>query len=136
MLLLLVVASVSFTSCKKEGCTDAAATNYDSNADKDDGSCTFPVVIACISDAHNGTYTGSGTVNSIPNTDMTLVFTKLSCTTCTIESGGVTESVTNLEVAASGGYNGIDGNGNSISFTLTGLNLTVQSDEISFDGAQ
>ena len=38
--LLLLVAS----SCKKtEGCTDSTATNYDSNADKDNGSCTYCV---------------------------------------------------------------------------------------------
>ena len=30
------------TSCKKEGCTDSAATNYDEKAKKDDGSCILP----------------------------------------------------------------------------------------------
>jgi len=40
VLSLGLVTSVS--SCKKtEGCTDAAATNYDSEADKDDGSCEY-----------------------------------------------------------------------------------------------
>ena len=29
------------TSCKKEGCTDVDATNYNSEAKKDDGTCTF-----------------------------------------------------------------------------------------------
>lgn len=29
------------TSCKKEGCLDANATNYDSEVKKDDGSCTY-----------------------------------------------------------------------------------------------
>lgn len=28
-------------SCKKEGCTDPLATNYDENAKKDDGSCMY-----------------------------------------------------------------------------------------------
>ncbi len=34
------------TSCKKEGCTDATANNYNADAKKDDGSCTYdePVV--------------------------------------------------------------------------------------------
>lgn len=29
-------------SCKKKGCTDPKATNYDSKAKKDDGSCNYP----------------------------------------------------------------------------------------------
>lgn len=40
----LVALTISATSCKKEGCTDPNATNYDEKAKKDDGSCTLPVV--------------------------------------------------------------------------------------------
>jgi len=32
---------VGTSSCKKEGCTDPTANNYDSDADDDDGSCTY-----------------------------------------------------------------------------------------------
>lgn len=41
--LLLLTASVGLTtvSCKKEGCTDSTATNYNEEAKKDDGSCTY-----------------------------------------------------------------------------------------------
>lgn len=41
------------TSCKKEGCTDLDATNFDGKAKKDDGSCVYntpPVVIDTICD--------------------------------------------------------------------------------------
>ena len=38
---LLFVCSVVFIGCKKKGCTDPSATNYDSSAEKDDGSCIF-----------------------------------------------------------------------------------------------
>ena len=31
----------AFTGCQKEGCTDHHATNYDADAKKDDGSCTY-----------------------------------------------------------------------------------------------
>lgn len=41
---LLVIAGLALllSSCKKEGCTDENATNYDINAEVDDGSCILP----------------------------------------------------------------------------------------------
>lgn len=40
---ILILGLVFFSSsCKKKGCTDPTATNYDSKAKKDDGSCVFP----------------------------------------------------------------------------------------------
>ena len=35
------LVSISFNSCKKKGCTDETATNYESDAKKDDGSCVY-----------------------------------------------------------------------------------------------
>jgi hypothetical protein len=42
-LFLLAIASmvVATTSCKKKGCTDQTALNYNEKAKKDDGSCTY-----------------------------------------------------------------------------------------------
>ena len=39
LLIAIVVISFAAVSCKKSGCTNPEATNYDSNAKKDDGSC-------------------------------------------------------------------------------------------------
>lgn len=41
---ILIIPSILFFSCKKdiEGCTDSAATNYNSEANTDDGSCNYP----------------------------------------------------------------------------------------------
>jgi hypothetical protein len=48
-LLLLLVPAVlvgSFSSCKKKGCTDPSATNYNEEAKKDDESCTYVPIIS------------------------------------------------------------------------------------------
>lgn len=42
------------TSCKKKGCTDSDATNYDANAKKDDGSCEFDTTST--GDGHDGSH--------------------------------------------------------------------------------
>lgn len=41
VLISLVCLGITY-SCKKEGCTDIAATNYNADAKKDDGTCIFP----------------------------------------------------------------------------------------------
>lgn len=41
MLALIVAGSIAFTGCKKEGCTDPDATNYDDGAKNDDGNCQY-----------------------------------------------------------------------------------------------
>lgn len=38
---LAITAAIALSSCKKEGCTDETAINYNSKAKKDDGSCQF-----------------------------------------------------------------------------------------------
>lgn len=41
LFLTLAASSLFLNSCKKEGCTDPAALNYNEKAKKDDGSCTY-----------------------------------------------------------------------------------------------
>jgi len=45
MLYLFLVLPLIFSSCaKEEGCTDSQATNYNADAEDDDGSCTYSLV--------------------------------------------------------------------------------------------
>lgn len=41
LLLTCLTIVLTFSSCKKEGCTDENATNTTAGANKDDGSCTY-----------------------------------------------------------------------------------------------
>lgn len=41
LFLLAACITVPFSSCKKKGCTDSTAINYDEKAKKDDGSCEY-----------------------------------------------------------------------------------------------
>tara|TARA_B110000908_G_scaffold165482_1_gene215019 strand:- start:258 stop:710 length:453 start_codon:yes stop_codon:yes gene_type:complete len=44
LLLAAILAVGTVTSCKKKGCIDANADNYSTEAKKDDGSCSYPVI--------------------------------------------------------------------------------------------
>lgn len=69
LLLMLIMTSLIFSSCKKEeGCTGTTATNYNPDAELDDGSCTYSIigkwnVVSMIYEITEGFYTSG----SYPN---------------------------------------------------------------------
>ena len=40
---LILSLALAFSSCRKKGCTDPTSLAYDSQAKKDNGSCTYPL---------------------------------------------------------------------------------------------
>jgi hypothetical protein len=54
----LLATSTVFMSCKKKGCTDQSATNYDPKAEKDDGSCIYPKRMFVTTAKYNGNLKG------------------------------------------------------------------------------
>lgn len=50
IILIAACLTIAMTSCKKKGCVDTLAENFDSEAEKDDASCTY------LSDKLLGTY--------------------------------------------------------------------------------
>lgn len=92
--------ALTISSCKKEGCTDEAATNYDEKAKEDDGSCEYPVV-ANGEVTKNGSLTANETwtSNNIYFLDGKVVVP--SGITLTIEPGTIIKGKQGQEAAAS-----------------------------------
>lgn len=51
---LALALALSLTSCRRSGCTDARALNYDDKAKKNDGSCFYPDPTKAIGKAYQG----------------------------------------------------------------------------------
>lgn len=59
LFILVIGLGAGFSSCKKKGCTDATATNFNSKAKKDDGSCLYIPMITIIGAADTTVSVGS-----------------------------------------------------------------------------
>jgi hypothetical protein len=64
LLFLFLGLLIGFTSCKKEGCTNSNAINFDEEAKKDDGTCKLPEIIFDITSPLQGaTFPLNSTIN-------------------------------------------------------------------------
>ena len=83
---VFVAAVFTLSSCKKEGCTDLDATNFELDANSDDGSCTYQA------QSFVGTYNVTGIKVDQTFGDTTLQNYQLIIT----HSGQTTISISNL----------------------------------------
>lgn len=71
LIFVLGVALINFSACKKEGCTDPAATNYSEEAKKDDNSCEYGFTVTSEAIDENGellaAYKCEDEVNGVQN---------------------------------------------------------------------
>jgi hypothetical protein len=100
-LLTFLLGVLAITSCQKKGCTDTSATNYDSDAKDDDGTCTFIPIITLIGNdtvkvTVGGTYTDAGaTAANQDGTSVTVTTDQASVNTAQTGSYSVTYTATN-----------------------------------------
>ena len=68
--IIVLTALVTLSCSKKEGCTDTIATNFSTDAEKDDGSCTYATITTntVTTTATDSTTTGGGT-NTVADID-------------------------------------------------------------------
>lgn len=92
-LLVAVVLGSSLVSCKKEGCTDSTAINYNSKAKKDDGSCKFTV----------GESELVGSITGTKTLDASISYTITG--PVIVENGGVLEIPAGTMIKAKKGFN-------------------------------
>ena len=93
------------------------------------------VVTACFEDSFNGVYNG---VDGNVQGDVTVKFTKTSCTSATLESVALGNKIVKeiTSSGAGGGYTGKLDNGSAVSIALTNSNLSVTCEGYNFTGSK
>lgn len=99
----LITGVILLAGCaKKEGCTDSKATNYDSAAEKDDGSCTFSTTIdttTTTTTTVSSVIAGSGATDACGNSYKTVIIGSqewfaVNLNSCKYNDGAPIEKVT------------------------------------------
>jgi len=115
----MVLCSIAFPSCQKEkvkGCTDSSATNFDSKAEENDGTCKYEGTVTFWMD---GSVTTNGEVDVVINgTSQQITLDLTSSPSC-----GATGCATFK--LAPGTYNFVAEDQSPVSYQITGT-FTVE----------
>ena len=127
--LILIVASsltlAATNSCKKKGCTDETAVNYNEKAKKDDGSCLYTPIISIIG--------SNDTIVSVGNT-----YTDLGATAINKDGSTAEVTVENLVDSSTVGqyqviYTATNENGTSTAIRTVNVNVTQDNWTVTWD---
>ena len=118
LLIPAVAALLTLTySCKKEGCTDQAANNYDATAEKDDGSCTFDPPAPDPRDPYLGNYWVTDSLWLLGSFDHADTYA------LTVTTGGTVSDTIYL--------NNLWNDGNDYFAVMSGSNFSIPSQQVS-----
>lgn len=123
-LLILGATALIATSCKKKGCTNETATNYSSEAEKDDGSCVFPTTPTALAVPSTYTFTrnGNSTVSFGGQTVRMNMLSEMVTKMKTANTAGVAVTEADLHnMYANNGYTWADTDGLGLATTTKQL---------------
>jgi hypothetical protein len=121
-ILILMAIALVMSSCKKKGCMDPAANNYNAAAEKDDGSCMFdPIVEATTLDCNAFNQTGTSYELVDKGLDIDYIVTCVMAVYCDLKiMPGVTiafKTDAGLRVYPAGSINALGTSPSPINFT-------------------
>ena len=127
LIAILIVGSLAFTACdKKEGCTDASATNFDSEAEEDNGSCILPTVVADSTGNSGGGTSGGNDAGGTTTGDIEGMWNEVK--TIEKEYDGYTGAFLGEEI--------VTNTGNTAEFKSNGLMIYTESEPEEGESAQ
>ena len=148
ILYFFLVVSFIFTGCKKEeGCTDASATNYNADAEDDDGSCTYDIIgvwnattvvvdtslTVTINGVVDETQSGSGTMTATPDdaeTPTNIEFLSNGTAYATFSYDNEIDTTTYTKSGSAITITDDEGDAMDFTYTISKNNLTLTEEEL------